>query len=425
MKKAVLLFLLLLVCTSVIFSQSTSFMDLSLEDQMEIISQEVESESSALIERISEFDKAEPNYEYLINFIVEKAGDLVFQEQYDYAFKMIEGILFNNLSHVQAQELYLILDEILKERAEEERILREAEAAAERERIAAAEEAERLRLEEEAEVERLRLAEEERIRLEEEEEARLQEEEAQRLAEQEAREVEHQAELEEKQKIIEETAAREAEIRQVSPDNFSFYARLFPLDFTYFTSEVNTEYNYGTAQENILYGLGLQLRGEFNHPFVFAHLDVEFDSGFLQISDYDGKNIEINTAMAVGTPLIFIPLNLRVGFIYNTYLYQDADLTDMTITTLPSLLLGMGFGSLELFDRLKIDLSFDYYMISVFVENITAAFASDISLALKVMEFETFALDTVLSANALFVLQSGLFETNFKGKIGIGISYND
>ncbi|MBI9102230.1 MAG: hypothetical protein JEY99_07445 [Spirochaetales bacterium] len=416
-------------------------------EKINFISGLVNDRNPDLIDQIYDFDTSDPDYDVLIETLVEKAGDLVFQEEYEYAYKIIEGVLYNNLTHVQAQELYLILDQILKEKAEEERVRLEAEAEEERIRLEAEAEEERIRretaaeeerlrleaeakaeqerLEAEAEAERRRIAEEERIKREEEAEARRQEEKAIRDAEVAAREAEYQAQIEAREAEIAKAAVYEESIRSLGLKNFNFYSYLYPGNFIYYTSEVNTLYHSGENLENILYGMALQAGGNFIHPFIIVNLDAEFDFGFVGITDAKGTNYNLNTALSVSTPTIFLPISLRLGFYNNQYNYDVLTTTDMAVTKFPSVFVGAGFKDFRLFDRMKADLSFDYYLTTFLAEHIDTAFGANLAFSYRIMEFKNFNLHTRISSQLLTIVQAGMYETNINGKLGIGISFNE
>ncbi len=431
-----LLIYFILIHSLFLFSQETTFQDLDLLSRLDYISEKIEEKNTDFIEDIYGFDKSDPDYESLIEVLVEKAGDLVFQEEYDYAFRIIEGVLYNNLAHVQAQELYLILDEILKEKAkareEEERQRLEAEAEQERLRMEAAAEEERLRIAEEErlleeareEEERLLREEEERL-FREEEEAIRREEEAARFAAEQAREAEYEAAIGEQQQLIDEAAAYEASIKDLGMKNLSFYAFLFPAEFLFYNSEVNTLYNSGTTSENMLYGVSAQFGINFIHPLILVNFDIDLDYGFIPISSNESQNLNFNTSASVTSPALFIPVSFRLGFFYNRYFYRDETATNMAITKFPTPSLGIGLCNFTVFDKLKLNLSFDYYLVSFLAQNLDSAFGGNISVSYQIASFNKFNLTTAVSTQALFLREAGMYETNVNGKLGIGISFNE
>ena len=118
---------------------------------------------------------------------------------------------------------------------------------------------------------------------------------------------------------------------------------------------------------------------------------MNIDYGFVEIKSTGSQNMNYNATFSIGSPVLFIPLTFRVGFFYNQYYYTDNATTDMAIVKLPTALVGIGLWNLMLFERLKIDCSFDYYLASFLTEQLDASFGSELSLSYKIMQFNNFS----------------------------------
>jgi len=423
--KKVYLVLMLFSFSVLLFSEGTSFQNMDFMSKIDYISNSINTMNPDFIDEIYNYNKSDPDYESLIEILVEKAGDLVFQKEYGYAFQIIEGVLYNNLDHVQAQELYLILNDILKEEAEQKRIQLEAEEEKERLRLEAEAEQERVRLEEEERLRQEVLAEEERIRLAQEKETLLREEENQRIAEKQAREDEYQENLLAKQKQLAEAEAYKSSIITIGAKNFSFYTFLFPGELLYYISEVNTQYNSGDQQKHILYGSAFQGGINFTHPMVNVNLDMDVDFGYVGINSTGSRNINYSITASIGSPALFIPLSFRAGFFYNQYFYDNESSTDMAIIKLPTPSLGIGLWNLILFDKFKIDCDIDYYLVSFLTDQLDLAFSGELAVSYRIFQFNSFSIYTSFSSHAFFLKEADMYESNINGKIGLGISYNE
>jgi len=405
--KRIFILLLFFNYIFIVFSEETSFQNKDILAKFNYISTEIKSKNPGFIDEIYNYNQSDPDYKSLIDFLVEKAGDLVFQKEYDYAFKIIEAVLYNNLDNTQAQELYLTLGEIKKKNANKEKLRLEKEAEQERQKQ---QNEEALRLEALAEAEKLKQA---------------QAEEKQRVAEKKALEDNFQKNLDEKQRQLDEADAYETSIKTVGLKNFSYYTFLYPGDFFYYTSEVNTLFNTGQKKENILYGLALQGGINFNHPLFNINLDMDFDYGFLGINASNSKNLNYNATFSIGSPVLFIPLTLRLGFLYNKYLYENNLTADMAIVSMPTALVGIGLWDIIFFNRVKIDLAFDYYLVSFLTTELDSSYGAEFSVSVRLFSFRKLNIYTGISTHALFLEEAGMFESNINGKIGIGISYNE
>ena len=380
------LVLVLFFFSGLLFSEENSFKDMELASKIEYISNAVKTMDPDFIDEIYNYEKSDPDYDSLIEVLVEKAGNLVFQKEYDYAFKIIEGVLYNNLNNVQAQELYLVLNDILKEEAEQKRIQLEAEKEKERLRLEAEAEQEKKRLEEEERLRQQALAEEEQARKLQEQEKLRQEEEARFIAEKKAQEEEYQASLQEQQKQLEEAEAYKSSITTVGAKNFSFYTILFPGDLLYYTSEVYAQYNPGGQQESVLFGSGAQGGITFTHPVVNVNLDIDFDFGYLGINKTGSKNITYSTNLSIGSEAIFIPLTIRLGFFYNQYLYDNSSV-GMAIVKFPTPSFGIGLWNLKITDNFKIDCAVDYYFAPLVTDQLDLAFGGELAISYRILKF--------------------------------------
>ena len=81
--------------------------------------------------------------------------------------------------------------------------------------------------------------------------------------------------------------------------------------------------------------------------------------------------------------------------------------------------------NLTLFDRIKIDGAFDYYLIALLTQQLDSAFSGELALSVKVYQLNNFNIYAGISSRAFFLKEAGMYETNINGKVGIGISYNE
>ncbi|RDG32364.1 hypothetical protein DV872_09165 [Oceanispirochaeta sp. M1] len=369
----------------------------SYKIKKEYISEALVKQDPSFIQQLRDYDSSDEDYDRLIDYVVEKAGDLVFQEEYSYAYKVLDAVLYNNLAHSQAQDLYLLLDEILRE--DEENALLAAEAEAE----VKAEEQRKL-----------------------DEEAQRQAEEDARVAEERKVEEQHQASLDEKQQEIDDAKAYVESISTVSTDNFSYYAALFPLDLIFFNSDVYQEFN-DMKESHLLYGMAAQIGANFRNPVMFMNLDIVTDFGFLEMSNDESgtTNFGINANYSIGISKLPIPITLRVGYLNNSYSFPDSEDEHMAIIGFSTPSFGIGIWNLTFFDKLKINLSLDYYISSFFIDYLDVSFGGNLGISYDFFENEKFKLYSALTTQTLFLKEEGMVEDYYSGKIGVGISFND
>ena len=337
-------------------------------------------------QQIKEYDTADADYPGLIDYVVEKAEDLIFQEEYQYSRDILDAVLLNNMNHSQAQELYLLVEDILRE-----------ESAQKQEA------------------------------LKKEEEKKQQEEaEAAQLAEEKKKEEAYQARLDEKQKELDQAEAYKTSISTVSKDNFSVYLAVAPAFLSSFSSEVY-EAMSGQDGSAFLYGFSGQAGGAFKNPVLFIGCDTLVDYGFIPLKGDapDVSRLYINGALSVGSPLLPVPLVLRGGFQYNSYNFSLMAEEFMAVLDLSSPFIGLGITDLPLFSSLRLSAACDYLLSSFTMEHLDHAFCFNGGLTVDIIKKEKILLFTVLSGQALFLREEGMYEKDYSGRLGIGISYNE
>jgi hypothetical protein len=376
------------------------------EEWVGAVDEAVKSRDSEQITSILGEYTMEGNYGDVEAYVFGKAEEMILKDEYEFAQKMLEAILLNNLENFAAQELYTTLDITIREKKAEE----EARLKAEEEAKRLAEVEAKVKAEEEA---RLK-AEEEEQRKKEEVERKKAEEEAARVWEEKAR----------KQKEEEERRLYYERVNNITLDHFSAHADIGAADFLLYYSKVYSDYA-GSGGTHFKYGLSADISGTFNHPYIIADLEAGFDIFFLNLNPSLALPLSYSIVLSAGTPLIKFPVYLRGGFKHSMFLYGEDEDSEVLVTALISPVAGVGFMDLRLGNRVKLGVTADLYF-SPFVSEYTDA-AFDTSLETSVLFFEKgqLSLSAVAHLSSLFVFTGGGLENSSKLELGIGVGLNE
>ena len=391
-------FLSLLLCfLSPIFGQ---------EDWAGPVDEAVKNRSSDQISSILGEYSMEESYSDVEAYVFGKAEEMILRDEYEFAQKMLEAVLLNNLENVAAQELYTTLDITIREKKAEE----EARLKAEEEAKRFAEVEAKVKAEE---VARLKAEEEKKRKIEEAEQLKAKEEAARIKAEEDKKKAE-----EEERRLYYER------VNNVTLDHFSASANVGAADFLLYYSKVYSDYA-GTGGLYFKYGLSAELSGTFNHPYIIADLEAGFDIFFLNLNPSLALPLSYRIVVSAGTPLIKFPIYLRGGFKHSTFLYGEDEDSEVLVTALISPVAGVGLMDLKLGKRVKMDAALDLYF-SPFASDYTHA-AFDTSLETSVLFFRKnrLSLSAVARISSLFVFTEGGLENSSKVELGIGVGLNE
>lgn len=357
-------------------------------------------------------------FEKVESYIIENVKKSIIAGNYSFAGNVLDQVLLNNLDNVEAQDLYISLEKVEKEKRliEEKKLAEEAR-----------------KLEEERLAEEKRLAEEERKR---EEERIKQEQEQERLAEEqrlleEQRIKEENERLKEITKALEEeknTAAEKAVSEYIRTENdkgyFTFKGELGAIDLILYRSGFFSDV-YDKNKTSYRYGLSLGGSVFYYKAGYSGGLDLSIESYFLEIYPESASVFSWKVAANSEFLATDLPVYARLGLTQTKYNYPSDVGEDMYITSLISPVLGIGLRDYQLTDRFYLNGIFDFYLVSFMTSYFDGAFDSQLGLKYDLPDYKKYDFYVKSNLTGTFVLGDNNIENNLKLQIiaGAGINY--
>lgn len=369
---------LILISVFSIFSQDNDILELSDRKIFKMIDGYIDKRDKNITDVIEVLFENRTNYQEFEDYILESAGELVDQDDLDYPLFLVESILTFNLESRGAQKLYVAIVN-RKIEIDERRELEEKRGELKKEAIT-------------------------------------------EFTENLDKEVKEQEEL---TSIVEESS----DITYKVYKDFDAYKKkryinntyIFPLSNIIYNSEVYDGFMNQSSQDREVKGSGLEMGLGVTLDSVVLRFDLGGNFASNIIFSNQVKNIYSYSNLSLSLPNLELPLFLRTGFYYYSYIFGDDDV-NVAITSLPTSTLGIGIYGLKMFKVLKLESSVDFMLAPLYTENLDSGVISKLYLVLNLFRFDTYNVELKGGFDYLWLKEGGLSETNFNPKIGLGIS---
>ncbi len=360
-------------------SEEIDITTLSQKEILELIDNSIELKDESIITYLGTLGPEFQNYKKYEKYILGKALKLAQGGDLSYPLKLVEAVLYNNLENSDAQELYAII--IDKKIELDERL-----------------EAEKLKADQKREELAIQTKEIERVYVEEKRMASI---------------------VNSNQELL---STINGYLDSFDKTHYVSNSYFYPILSRFYTSEVYDGFHNRESTTNdyngfaVEFGIGIALK-----LFVFR-MDM---TGNISYNDllYDNiKQITGAVNISMGFKVLQIPLYIRTGFLYDTYMYEDMDDTEVAITSLPSPSIGLGITGLRLFNILKFDLSTDILLASSYTDNLDYALSNRAYITINLLRFGIYNLEIRGGLDNLFYMEGGLSEYSLTPRFGFGIS---
>lgn len=352
--------------------------NMSDKEIYKIIDTAIENRDREFVSVIGKINTSSSKYKQFEDYILDKASGIVDQDDLSYPLYLVESILYYNLESSKAQELYV---DIVNKKIDIE----------------------------------------ERASLEEEREE-LKREIIETLAEDIEEEATKQEELSE---IVEEsktlTEKRDSYFDGYNKLRYNSNSFIYPISYSYFSSEVYDEFSGRESTTNTLSGMGYEL----GLGIIMSYLNLRMDlSGNFAANDiFDNrKHITTNICFSFGTSAIPFPLFLRVGFFHDIYTFEEGSVTEMAITNLPSPTLGISVTGFKLFKVLKFDFSVDSLLASTYTDNFDSGLFTRLYTTVNLYRFDSYNVELRFGFDSIWLSEGGLTESSINPRFGFGVS---
>ncbi len=375
MKKILITFILIYSIVS-LFSQETDFSTLSEKKILKIIDKAIDEKDQELISIMGNMGPDFPNYQSYESHVLDKAREFIDSDDLTYPLMLVEAVIYNNLENKDAQELY---SAILNKNIEtQERIAEEKE--------------------------------QEIIRAKDAKKLNSQIGKAVSLEEEKARIILMTKKLEEyKSKLPKRTT--------LVSNNF-----FYPFLWKNYSSEVYDQYTNQKPETKEVEGQGLEFSLGLNTNIIMFKFDlygnITSDNLFYETK----KQFMGNGTFSIGINAGPIPIFLRSGFLYQNYMYNDNEESDVAMLVLSSPTIGLGIKGLSIFRIIKIDLNSDYIIASNYTDNFSNGFSSQGYITVNLFRSSKYNFDIKGGMDYIYLLEDGLEEHSITPKIGFGIS---
>lgn len=360
-------------------SQEVDIASLSYKEVISLIDETIDSKDEVLIDYLASMGLGSPHYSNIEKYILSEVRRLVGGEDLGYPLKLVEAILYNNLENSDAQELYGIL--INKKIELDER--REAEII----------------------------------------KAEKKREEIKKLADQ------IDKTYKEEERLAEIVTSNQELLSTINGyiDSFdkthyvsnSYY---YPLLTRFYESEVYDGFHNRAATVNSHSGFAMDLGIGVELKMLTLRADLTGSFSFNELLHDNIKQLTGAFNISTGLSIIPFPLYFRGGFLYDMYLYDNMDDTEVAITNLPSPSLGLGISGLKLFKVIKLDLSTDILLAAVYTDNLSVALFNRAYISLNLFRFGTYNMEIRGGLDYLYYSEGGLAEYSLTPRFGMGIS---
>lgn len=376
MKKV--LFLLIIPMFS-LFSQEGSIEGLSDRKIINLIDELIDDRNLSISKTIEEVYQAGINSQKFEKHILERADELVGQDDLSYPLFLVESILTYNLESKGAQKLYVAI------------------------------------------INR-------KIEIEDRSDLEIEKEELKRAALEELRE-EVIEEIEE-QDVLSEIVEESREYSRRLSEDMTTYKRLryvnntyfYPLSNSIYESEVYDDYmNQGDSYHN-LDGLGLEMGMGFTFPKAIFRFDYSINLSSRDIFSNRVKHITSFFNSSITYPSVPYPIFLRLGFLYDQYIFDSDVQPNVAITDLPSSTIGIGLNGFQMFNVVKLDTSIDLLIAPLYTSHLDSGILTRLFVVLNVLRVRSYNLEIKGGFENLRLSQEDLTENSFNPKIGIGFS---
>lgn len=376
MKKV--LFLLIIPMIS-LFSQESSIEGLSDRKVIKVIDEQIDNRDLNIVKTIEDIYKPEVDTQKFEKHILKRADELVGQDDLGYPLFLVESILTFNLESVGAQKLYVA---IINRKIEIED-----------------------RSDLEVEKEELKRAALEELREEVKEEA----EEQDILSEI----------VEESRGYSKRLSEDETTYKKLRYVNNTYF---YPLSNSIYKSEVYDDYmNQGDSYHNVD-GLGLEMGMGFTFPKAIFRFDYSINLSSRDMFSNKVKHITNFFNTSITYPSVPYPIFLRLGFLYDQYVFDSDVQPNVAITDLPSSTIGIGLNGFQVFDAVKLDTSIDLLLAPLYTYHLDSGILTRLFVVVNVVRVRTYNLEIKGGFENLRLKQQDLTENNFNPKIGIGFS---
>lgn len=375
----------LLLCISMILSISTlSSQDVDLttlteEEVFKLIDTAVDEKDENILSILGSLDSETSVYSKYENYIIDRSGKLIGYGDLDFSLQLIEAVLYNNLENEEAQRLYTVIINKkieFKERLEAEQIV----ADKKREEI--------IILNKEVKEEVV-------------------------YEEYMANVISTNSEL---LSVIESYSNSYDRANYIT--NFYFY----PITEKYYTSEVYDGYMNRDSTTNNYSGQGMDLAMGYSVGWFSLRTDLSVSLTYEDLINDTLKQVTGSAILSTGLTAIEIPLFLRSGFLYDLYMYNDDDFSDVAITNLGSPIIGLGLTGFNFLKVLELDIAGDFLLAPAYTDNLDFAFASKLYITVNLFKIGKQNFEIKGGIDTLYLNEEGLSEFSYTPRLGIGIS---
>jgi hypothetical protein len=337
----------------------------------------------------------------------------IVKTDYDTAKKLLEIILLYDFENLDAQDIYVSVEQLKKEKDEIER--REKERETEK-KLAELEKS----LKEKDKIAKEKRVEEIMVMLDE---GKVPVSEIKRIILNEGLDIDL-GNFEELERARLERERLRAQIEPFTKDDLQFNAYIGAADFSFNISQFYTYY-YQETKPNFKYGLSTNLSFSVNRQKFATSLDVAVDAFFADL--YPGTAVSVFYKIMSATTIkrLKIPLYLHAGFAQMIYYYPPGLVTDVLVTNLVSPVIGVHFKNWFFNDRIGIDFYLDYYAVSLFTTHIDASFDTSFSLLTKIYSKGIIGMVFRTELYGMFLVGYGKLESTIKLKLSLGITLNE
>ncbi len=303
-----------------------------------------------------------PLYSVIESIVLDRAKKLIFAKDYQTAQSLLSLILDVNFENFEAQDIFISIQDLIREQAEIER---------------------------------------------------------QRIA------MEEQRQLEELEKQKDEAEAQRAvEISTIDGKNFIFQCEFGAINFNYMQSGFNTNF-YNEQKNNIKYGIDFLMAFYFHHPYIATGISFYLDTYFVDLYDTSSIPVNYKILFEITTPIIVVPLYLRVGFGQVVFYFKEDQTPDMLVQNFYSPVLGIQMKDFYFNEFVGISGYCDIYLISLFTSHFDIALDLNLGVLVRVLDIEPVTL--YLRTEALLYLLAGYekMENNLKIQMSLGMKINE
>lgn len=355
-----------------LYSQELDINSLSEKEIFKIVDVGINDKDDSLISDIGSLDITSPKYNGLEEYLLQKIKILIENGDLVFSLKLVEALLYNNLENEETQNLYTI---IVNKRIEND--------------------------------ERLE-AENNRPKIEREE----------------------LSQTIDKEEFISDVIMNNKELINVidgytdsySQSNYVTNFYFYPFTTKYYSSEVYDGYTSRDSTTNSFTGQGMDLGLGIDYGLFRFRSDFFINITYDDLLNETLKQVTGGTYLSIGLVRIDFPIFLRSGFIYDLYLYNNNDFSDVAITNLPSPTIGLGLTGLKLFKVLKLDVIGDILLAPIYTENLNTALLGKVYITLNLIRFSDQSLELKGGFDSLYLNEGGLVEYSITPRFGIGIS---